>query len=90
MNAHCYACSRYFTTELMSLIGYCKEILSSRLAICQGKLLNELLKFAFQNRLGLYWEEHLRLKVDWANCIVGGKFMSVICTKVLLTLAMRT
>ena len=24
-------------------------------------------KFAFQNRLGLYLERHLRLKIDWAS-----------------------
>ena len=47
-------------------------------------------KFAFQNRLGLYLEGNLRLKIDWASLIVERKFMSVICRKFLLKLALRT
>ena len=42
-------------------------------------------KLSFQNRLGLYLEENLRLKIGWANLWLEGKFMSVIYRKVLLT-----
>ena len=47
-------------------------------------------ELSFQNRLSLYLEEKLRLKIGWANLWLEGKFMSVICRKVLLKLALRT
>ena len=33
-------------------------------------------KFAFQNRLGLYWEGNLRLKIDWASLWLEANFIS--------------
>ena len=47
-------------------------------------------KFAWQNRLGLYGDGNLRLKIYWASLKLEKKFMSVLCTKFLLKLAVRT
>ena len=52
----------------------------------RGLLLEELIfeglinggKLSFQNRLGLYLEGNLRLKIGWVNLWLEGKFMSVI------------
>ena len=46
-------------------------------------------KFAWQNRLGLYGDGNLRLKIYWASLKLEKKFMSVLCTKFLLKLAVR-
>ena len=63
--------------------GYFLRSLYSEGLIYGGKL-------SFQNQLGLYLEGNLRLKIGWANLWLEGKFMSVICRKVLLKLALRT
>ena len=47
-------------------------------------------KFAFQNRLGIYWEKYASQN-PLHSLIVGRKFMSVICSnKFLLKHALRT
>ena len=47
--------------------------------------------FAFQSRLGLFLEGNLRLKIDWASLYLKGNlFVSVICRKFFLKLALRT
>ena len=45
----------------------------------------------FQSRLGLFLEGNLRLKIDWASLYLKGNlFVSVICRKFFLKLALRT
>ena len=36
-------------------------------------------KFAFQNRLSLYLEGNLRLKIDWVSLILGRRFTVFLC-----------